>query len=188
MEEPLIPWSLLKALHVIAMVVYFAGTFHLVRLFLAHRSALGAFEPERRILHERFTAMQERALYRTVWPALVAVVFTGVWLLWQQPGLLKLPFMHAKLGLVALLIAYHLLVHRTHRSFKQGAVPWSGIRLQLLAQGVTALLFALIVLILMRDRLTWTWGVVGLLVVGGLIGYAIHAARKTQAGSAGDQR
>lgn len=188
MEEPLIPWSLLKALHVIAMVAYFGGTFHLVRLFLAHRSALGAFEPERSILRERFNGMQRRALYRTVWPAIAAVLFTGVWLLWRQPGLLKFPFMHAKLGLVALLVAYHILVHRTHRSLEQGSVPWSGIGLQLLAHGVTALLFTLIVLILMRDRLTWSWGVMGLLVIGGLIGYAIrNARRKNEVGSGGQR-
>ena len=57
-----------------------------------------------------------------------------------------------------------------------------------LAIGALALLFTLIVLILMRDRLTWSWGVMGLLVIGGLIGYAIrNARRKNEVGSGGQR-
>jgi protoporphyrinogen IX oxidase len=51
-------------------------------------------------------------------------------------------------------------------------------QLQLWAQGATLLLFALIVLALMRDRLTWVWGVLGLVVVGGAAMYAIASVRK----------
>ena len=178
--EVLNTWPLLKALHLIAMVTYFAGTFHLVRLFVAHRSALGKFEPDRGVLDKQFTSLERRALYYLIWPSLVAVILLGLWLLIQQPALLKEPFMLAKLGVVALLIGYHFLVQGIYGQLKKGAMNWSALQLQLFAQGATLLLFALVVLVLLRDRLGWVWGSVGLLVIGGVVAYAIASTRKRE--------
>lgn len=170
----------LKALHLIAMVTYFAGTFHVVRVFVAHREALGRSEPDRGILHKQFISLERRALYYLIWPSLLAVVGLGLWLLSRQPGLLKQPFMHAKLGVAALLIGYHFLVHRLYGRFKAGTVRWSALQLQLFAQGATLLLFTLVVLVLMRDRLGWVWGSLGLLLVGGMIAYAVASTRRKE--------
>lgn len=178
--EPVVSWSVLKALHLIAMVTYFAGTFHIVRLFVAHREALGRFEPERSILHTQFSAMQRRALYYLISPSLLLLLICGIWLLVKQPALLKEPFMHAKLGVVALLIFYHALVHRAHAQLTRGEMRWSGLQLQLFAQGATLLLFTLVVLVLLRDRLGWVWGATGLLVIGGVIAYAIASTRRRE--------
>ncbi|HRH37268.1 MAG TPA: CopD family protein [Flavobacteriales bacterium] len=171
-------WPLLKAIHLIAMVTYFAGVFHIVRLFTAHRRALGKFEPDRGILHAQFTAMEKRALYYLASPALLVVFIMGTWMLVKQPALLKEPFMHAKLGVVALLIGYHTLIHRVHAQLKRSEVKWSSLQLQLFAQGATLLLFTLVVLMLMRDRLGWVAGAIGLLVIGGVIAYAVVSSRK----------
>lgn len=178
--EALNTWPLLKALHLIAMVTYFAGTFHIVRVFVAHREALGKWEPDRGILHKQFTSLERRALYYLIWPSLIAVVFLGLWLLLQQPALLKEPFMLAKLGVVALLIGYHFLVQGLYSQLRKGELKWSALQLQLFAQGATLLLFALVVLVLLRDRLGWVWGSVGLLVIGGVIAYAIASTRRKE--------
>lgn len=91
----------IKALHIIAMVCWFAGLFYLPRLFVYHASS------DDKISHERFCIM-ERKLYRGIMhPSLVATLGLGLAMLWLNPTLMKMPWMHIKLTLVALLIVYH---------------------------------------------------------------------------------
>lgn len=91
----------IKALHIIAMVCWFAGLFYLPRLFVYHASS------DDTISHERFCIM-ERKLYRGIMhPSLVATLGLGLAMLWLNPTLMKMPWMHIKLTLVALLIVYH---------------------------------------------------------------------------------
>ncbi|PKM21337.1 MAG: protoporphyrinogen oxidase HemJ [Gammaproteobacteria bacterium HGW-Gammaproteobacteria-14] len=91
----------IKAFHLIAVVTWFAALFYLPRLFVYHAMAEDA------ISRERFKVM-ERKLYRGIMtPSMIVVVALGVWLLYLNPVWLKMGWMHAKLALVALLIAYH---------------------------------------------------------------------------------
>lgn len=90
-----------KALHIIAMVCWFAGLFYLPRLFVYHASS------EDKVSRNRFCIM-ERKLYRGIMhPSLVATLAFGLTMLWMNPALLKMPWMHIKLTLIVLLTAYH---------------------------------------------------------------------------------
>lgn len=100
----------LKALHVIAMVTWFAGLFYLPRLFVYHADA-GDW-----ISVERFRVM-ERRLFIIMSIGAVATVLLGVAMIGAAPGYLKMGWLHAKLGLVFLLIAYHLLCFKFLRDF-----------------------------------------------------------------------
>ncbi|MBK9177794.1 MAG: CopD family protein [Flavobacteriales bacterium] len=168
---------LLKLVHLLALAGWFAAAFHLARLFNAHRAALRRWEPERGLLHERFTIMERRALYGLAWPALVLLVLFGLWQLWSMPGLLKSPYMHLKLGLVAVLVVYQLFIHRVQARLQTASLTWSGPMLWLFGQGAWALLVALLATVTFRDQLGWTWGALGLLVLGVVIGYAVVKAR-----------
>lgn len=91
----------IKALHLISVVTWFAALFYLPRLFVYHAMA------EDEISRERFKVM-ERKLYRGIMtPSMIAVLVLGGWLLYLNPGLMKMGWMHAKLALVFLLIGYH---------------------------------------------------------------------------------
>ncbi len=90
----------IKALHIIFMVTWFAGLFYLPRLFVYHAMAEDA--PGR----ERFKAM-ERKLYRGIMaPSAVLTIVFGAWL-WLGYGFAG-GWLYAKLGIVALIAAYHL--------------------------------------------------------------------------------
>jgi putative membrane protein len=96
-------YLLLKALHIIAMVSWFAGLFYLPRLFVYH--AMSEDETSK----ARFCIM-ERKLYRGIMtPSMLATIIFGLWLLHLNPSWLNMGWMHAKLALVTLLIGYHLL-------------------------------------------------------------------------------
>ncbi|MBK3873193.1 protoporphyrinogen oxidase HemJ [Stutzerimonas frequens] len=92
----------LKALHIIAVVCWFAGLFYLPRLFVYH--AMSEDQPSR----ERFKVM-ERKLYRGIMlPSMIATLGLGIWMTVLNPSLFSTGgWLHAKLALVALLIGYH---------------------------------------------------------------------------------
>ncbi|HRH71129.1 MAG: CopD family protein [Flavobacteriales bacterium] len=170
--------SYLKALELFALVVWFAGTFHIVRLFVAHRDAMATWEPDRTILTNKFSVMEHGALFLVIWPAMLLMILLGGWMLYLRPDLLKWPFMHVFLGYMALLLVYHGSVHRLHRRMKRGEVKWSVLQLRAWAQGATLLLFFLILLVVLRARMTWVWGAFGLLVLGAVVMFIVSSLRR----------
>ena len=103
-----------KALHIIALVCWFAGLFYLPRLFVYH--AMADDEPSR----ERFSVM-ERKLYRGIMnPSMIATLLFGGWLLYLNPAWLKMGWLHAKLLLVVLLVGYHHACGAQLRRFARG--------------------------------------------------------------------
>jgi len=110
LRERLLLW--LKAVHVMAMVTWFAGLFYLPRLFVYHADAL---DP---IGVERFRVM-ERRLFAIMTVGAVATVVFGSALLVAFPPYLAMGWVHVKLALVALLIAYHGYCYKLMRDFAQ---------------------------------------------------------------------
>ncbi len=103
-----------KALHLIAMVCWFAGLFYLPRLFVYHAAC------EDTAGRERFKIM-ERKLYRGITtPSMIATLIFGFWLLsYNLNGYLSQGWIHAKLMLIALLVAYHFYCGKLVKVFQQ---------------------------------------------------------------------
>jgi putative membrane protein len=98
-----------KTLHIVFMVAWFAGLFYLPRLFVYHSMATDA------IGIERFKVM-ERKLYRGIMtPSALLTVAFGLWL-WLGYGMGG-QWLYAKLALVALLIAHHVWLSKLLRDF-----------------------------------------------------------------------
>ena len=91
---------LVKSLHLIFMVTWFAGLFYLPRLYVYHAQASD------RISLERFKVMERKLFWGIATPGGVLTLAFGLWL-WlgwfQGAG----GWLHAKLALVAVLVAYH---------------------------------------------------------------------------------
>jgi putative membrane protein len=100
---------IVKSLHIIFMVTWFAGLFYLPRLFVYHSLATDA------ISIERFKVM-ERKLYRGIMtPAAVLTIAFGLWL-WLGYGITG-GWLHVKLLLVAILVAHHGWLGKLTRDF-----------------------------------------------------------------------
>jgi protoporphyrinogen IX oxidase len=100
----------LKALHVIAVITWFAGLFYLPRLFVYHADA------KDQISIQRFELM-ERRLFGIMSIGALAGVFFGVLMLVEAPIYLQMGWLHAKLAFVALVIAYHGYCWKLMRDF-----------------------------------------------------------------------
>lgn len=170
-------YPVIKALHLIFMVTFFAGTFYIVRLFIYHREALAKWEPDRTILTRQYALMEKRLWYFITWPSLVLMALFGIWMLAMNPVLLKQPWMHAKLGLIALLVVYHVVNQRLFARFRSGAPVWKSYALRLWNEGATLLLFGVVFLASLK-RIQWYYGVIGLVVLGAVLVLAINAYRR----------
>jgi len=106
------PW--IKAWHIIFMVTWFAGLFYLPRLFVYHAACDDA--PGK----ERFKVM-ERKLFIIMTMGAVGTAIFGVWLLvgYAWEAFRATGWLHTKLLLVAVLIAYHAYCWKLVRDFKQ---------------------------------------------------------------------
>lgn len=104
----------IKALHLIAMVCWFAGLFYLPRLFVYHAQSSDA------ISQERFCVM-ERKLYRGIMtPAMIATLVFGGVLLSLNPGWFAMGWIHAKLVLIVVLVGYHHICGAQLKRFARG--------------------------------------------------------------------
>ena len=98
-----------KALHIIFMVTWMAGIFYLPRLFVYHSMT---DDPAGK---DRFKIM-ERKLYRGIMmPGMVLTIASGLYL-WLNYGFSG-GWLHVKLALVALLLAYHFWCGATIGAF-----------------------------------------------------------------------
>jgi len=97
-----------KAFHIVFVVSWFAGLFYLPRIFVNHAMATEPAEIER-------LKLMERKLLRFMTPLAVLALVLGIWLWlgWGFGG----GWLHAKLALVAGLVAYHLYLARLQRAF-----------------------------------------------------------------------
>ena len=100
----------IKALHVIFMVTWFAGLFYLPRLFVYHAMA------EDEVSIERFKIMERKLFYGIITPGGLLTVVFGLWL-WLGYGISG-GWLHAKLALVVVLIAYHIYCGKLLADFK----------------------------------------------------------------------
>ena len=101
----------LKSLHIIFVVSWFAGLFYLPRLFVNHAMVEDAATRER-------LALMEFKLYRFMTPLGILAVGLGLWL-WFGYGWSG-GWLHAKTTLVLLLVAYHLYCGKLMRDFAAG--------------------------------------------------------------------
>ena len=105
----------LKALHLIAVICWFAGIFYLPRLFVYH--ALATEQATRDHLK-----IMERKLYRFVTPFMLFTLVFGVAMIMLNPEYyLHAGWLHAKLVVVLAVIGYHHACGSMLRSFESGA-------------------------------------------------------------------
>jgi protoporphyrinogen IX oxidase len=103
----------LKALHVVFVVTWFAGLFYLPRLFVYHVSATDE------ISRARFVVMERRLFAMTTVGAVFTLLF-GILMIVMAPGYLQQAWLHAKLTLVLLVIAYQIWCLLLMRALRDG--------------------------------------------------------------------
>lgn len=159
-----------KALHIIFIVTWFAGLFYMVRLFIYHAEAKEKPEPEQSILLTQYELMQKRLWYIITWPSMIFTLILGFWLLIGYfPGYFKMGFMHAKLGFVFFLIVYHIWSHFIFLKQKKRTSKWKSTHLRLWNELATLFLVAIVFIIVFKTQLNWLIATLSFFGVGVLL-------------------
>lgn len=102
----------IKSLHIIFVISWFAGLFYLPRIYVN----LAMVPAESLAERDRLLLMAGK-LYRFMLPLSILAVLSGIWL-WLGYGFGG-GWLHAKLSLVVVLIGYHVWCGRLLRRFVQ---------------------------------------------------------------------
>ncbi len=131
-----------KSFHIIFVVTWFAGLFYLPRLFVYHATTDDT--PGR----ERFKTMERKLYYGIMAPGAVLTIGSGLWL-WLGYGITG-GWLHAKLALIAILIAYHLWCGVLIKEFKQDRNIHSHVWYRWFNEIPTVLLIAVVILAVVK--------------------------------------
>jgi protoporphyrinogen IX oxidase len=137
----LILW--LKAFHVTFVVTWFAGLFYLPRLFVYHATATDALSLD------RFAVMERRLFGIMTLGGVLAALF-GISMIIAAPGYLAFGWLHIKLMLVAVLIAYHVWCYRLMVALRTGSNPHGERWYRLFNEAPALLLLAIVVLAVVK--------------------------------------
>ncbi|MES2557068.1 MAG: protoporphyrinogen oxidase HemJ [Bacteroidota bacterium] len=159
-------YDVFKALHIIFVVSWFAGLFYIVRLFIYHTEANQKPEVEKEILQRAFNVMQWRLWYIITTPAMILTIVFGTLMLWVNPGLLYSHWMQLKLVFVGILLVYHFISQGIMNRLKNGDSKWTSGHLRIWNEVATLLLVAIVFLVIKKDTLSWTGGIIGFFGVG----------------------
>lgn len=156
-----------KTLHIVGVVVWFAGLFYLVRLFIYHVEAEELSAELREPFKAQYALMEKRLANIITTPGMVVAVTMAAGLLIAQPTWLHQSWMHAKLAFVAALLIYHWFCYRLMGQLQAGTCHWSGKQLRALNELPTLLLVIVVMLVVFKSSFPTgaaTWFVVGLVV------------------------
>ena len=135
----LILW--IKALHIIFVISWFGGLFYLPRLFVNHAMITDSATSER-------LKLMERKLYRFMTPLGVLALVFGIWL-WLGYGYSG-TWLYIKLGLVAVLVVYHLYCGHLVKVFAADANQYGHVFYRWFNEVPVLILFAIVFLVVLK--------------------------------------
>lgn len=139
-----------KAFHVIFMVTWFAGLFYLPRLFVYHAQA------NDKISLDRFKIMERKLFFGIMTPGAVLTIVFGSWVLsYGVNTYMHMQWFHLKLGLVILLVLYHIYLGKLLFDFKADRNKHSHVFYRWLNEVPVIFLVAITILVIVKP-----WGAV----------------------------
>lgn len=135
----------LKALHIIAMVTWFAGMFYIFRLYVYH------IETQSEEVAKTLEVMERKLLRLITNPAMIATWIFGLALIASQwPGIMKSGWLHAKLLLVLVLSGYHGYAARVRKQLAAGTCTLSSKQARLINEVPTVILILVVLLAVVK--------------------------------------
>lgn len=153
-------YTIVKAVHIIFMVSYFAGIFYLVRLFVYYKDTDGFAEEKKRILREQYTFMLTRLWNIITVPAGLIMLICGLTMIFLNMGLLKTPWFHLKLLFLLGLAAYHYWcwqMVKTVKSLNGADLKTANIRLRQFNEIATFILFLVVFTVILKNMALEYW-------------------------------
>lgn len=152
----------IKALHIIFIVTWFAGMFYMPRLFIYNTEAADQPEAVKNALREQFAIMMKRLWFGITWPSAVLTLVLGL-TTWHLLGVTP-QWLVIKLCFVAGLYVYFFSLHRIFKQQLQGVFKYTSQQLRIWNEVATIFLVAIVMLVVVKQSLSFLWGIIGLLL------------------------
>jgi len=163
----------IKAIHIIFVVSWFAGLFYIVRLFIYHTEAQERPEAERKVLSAQFEVMERKLWNIITTPAMILTIAAGITMLFIIPGWLNEAWLQVKLCFVVGLLVYHFKCQQIIKQMKQGVFKWTSMQLRIWNELATIFLFAIVFLAVLKNAISWIYGLLGLVAFAVIIMSAV---------------
>ncbi len=150
-------YLIIKSLHIVFVVTWFAGLFYIVRLFVNHSEALKKSEPEKSILITQYKKMEKPLWVGITYPSMILTLIFGTTMFYMQPVLLYQPYMHLKLTLVFFLLVYHFYCGWLYQKYMRDEDVSSSFALRIWNEVASVLLVGIAFTIMMKARLNYIY-------------------------------
>ena len=122
--------------------------------------------------------MARRLWYIITWPSAILSILFAIWLVLLAPSWLSQGWMHIKITFVVLLIFYHLKTHKMFLKLQKDQIKYTSMYVRIWNEGATILLFSIVFLVILKDSLSWIWGLTGIIALGLLLILGIRIYNK----------
>ncbi|WP_294317188.1 CopD family protein [uncultured Chryseobacterium sp.] len=153
-------YTIIKALHIIFMVSYFAGIFYLVRIFVYYKDTDAFAEDKKRILREQYTFMARRLWNIITVPAGIIMAVCGLVMIFLNTGLMKTPWFHLKLTFLVGLTIYHYWCWKKVLRLKElngNTLETANIKLRQANEIATFILFLVVFTVILKSQVIEYW-------------------------------
>ena len=150
--------------------------FYIVRLFIYNTEAQEKIEIEKQVLTPQFTIMIRRLWLGITWPSAILTLIFGGWMLSMYGPIPS--WLWIKIGFVIGLYAYHFSLHHIFKQQMKGVFNYSSQKLRVWNEVATIFLFAIVMLVVVKQAMSLWWGVGGLLLFAIVLMMAIKVYKK----------
>lgn len=161
-------YPILKAIHLIGVVCWFAGLFYLVRLFIYHVEAKDKPESERMALVSQFMIMERRLWYGITVPSAWITLFAGLRMMMMYDAY-KLPWFHVKATLLILLLLYHLKCGSIRKKLASNTFEGSSKKLRMFNEVATLYLCAIVFIAVTKNWQVTLYSMLAVVAIGVII-------------------
>ncbi|KMQ72726.1 CopD family protein [Chryseobacterium koreense] len=153
-------YSIIKAVHIIFMVSYFAGIFYLVRIFVYYKDTDVFEENKKKILREQYVFMARRLWNIITVPAGIIMLLSGLTLIFLNFGLMRTPWFLLKLTFLIGLGIYHFWCWKKVLQIKKldgNVLPIENIKLRQANEIATFILFLVVFTVILKSMAIEYW-------------------------------
>ncbi len=163
---------LLKTIHIVGFVAWFAGMFYLGRMFVYHKEAIEKNDATTATLVAQYSIMEWRVYKIIINPAMIITWICGLGMLYihGREWFVQNMWMHHKLLLLLLLTGYHGYSKRVIRKIQSSEISFSSFQFRLFNEVPTVFLFIIVPLAVFKNMVN---PLILILSIIGLIGLLI---------------
>ena len=138
------------------------------RLFVYDIEAREKEPFQRDVLLQQFRIMQRRLWFGISWPSMIITLVLGPWLavkMGYNPAGSGWAWLNWKIGLVVLLVVYHIACHKIMLLLAADEVPFGSQGMRMWNEIATIFLFGIVFLVVFKNTVSLLYGLGGLIAL-----------------------